>query len=697
MPRMQWVALALVLVTGTADAQSWPDLSKPAPAVGGGAKDAALVITIERYSDAPAIPGAEANGRAWLLWLTKTRGVPASRVVWLKDNEAAKEVILAKARAVASWAQPGGTVWLVFVGHGAPSQDGKDGVLVGYDAQQTAMMLYGRSVPQKALLGVLGTGRQAGTVAVVDACFSGRSGSGKPLAPGLQPFLAAKGQQGVSALRATVLSAGTSKQFAGPLPGASRPAFSYLVLGALRGWGDANGDGSVTAQEAVAYAGGVLRTLAKGRTQTPEVHGMRAPALSKPGRRGEKGPDLAALAAAPTPAKASSTFGKGLGAVTTVPTVGRLALAAPKTSLGRVDVTLLKRLQAAKRADKDTSLAYPAVAETWDALAGYPGAGSLKAQAERRRGEWRALNKAVCARRAKLSGVRTQHAADKAKLAELLALDDDVLPRARKAAYQAELKGAYAQWASALKARPDKRARCQGGSTSARVVGKAGLTWVRLPGGTFTIGQQPGPRVTLSGFGIGKTEVTVGQYRACVRAGTCSAPKSGGNCNWKKSGRAQHPINCVDHGQATAFCRWAGARLPTEAEWEYAARSGGKGRKYPWGDEKASCARAVMDDGGKGCGSRHTLPVCSKPAGNSAQGACDLAGNVWEWVSDWYGPYPSSAQRNPPGPSSGSYRVVRGGSWFSASPSLLRARRRDWNPPAVRYDDLGFRCARTYP
>ena len=230
------------------------------------------------------------------------------------------------------------------------------------------------------------------------------------------------------------------------------------------------------------------------------------------------------------------------------------------------------------------------------------------------------------------------------------------------------------------------------------------ITWVRLPGGTFSMGgtggdadEKPAHQVTVSGLGIGKTEVTVGQYGACVRAGTCTAPELGANCNWGTSGRDQHPINCVDHGQATAFCRWAGGRLPTEAEWEYAGTSGGERRKYPWGQEEASCARAVMADGGLGCGSGHTLPVCSKPRGNSAQGVCDLSGNVWEWVSDWYGPYPSSAQQNPKGPSSGSYRVLRGGGWNSANPSLLRARFRDRTPPAYRYDGLGFRCARTYP
>ncbi|MBI5244538.1 MAG: SUMF1/EgtB/PvdO family nonheme iron enzyme [Elusimicrobia bacterium] len=92
---------------------------------------------------------------------------------------------------------------------------------------------------------------------------------------------------------------------------------------------------------------------------------------------------------------------------------------------------------------------------------------------------------------------------------------------------------------------------------------------------------------------MAKTEVTVAQYKACVDTGACAAPDTGGSCNWGVSGRESHPVNCVDWNQAKAFSEWADGRLPSEAEWEYAARSAGKDRKYPWGDEQATCARAV--------------------------------------------------------------------------------------------------------
>jgi len=232
--------------------------------------------------------------------------------------------------------------------------------------------------------------------------------------------------------------------------------------------------------------------------------------------------------------------------------------------------------------------------------------------------------------------------------------------------------------------------------------GRAGLAWVRLPGGAFQMGsndgeanEKPVHRVTLSAFEMAKSETTVAQYASCVRAGACRAAKTGSSYNWGRRDRSAHPINGVDWHQASSFCKWAGGRLPTEAEWEYAARSGGRSWKYPWGDYKATCARAVMNDGGRGCGKGGTWAVCSKPAGNTRQGLCDMAGNVWEWVQDWYdkGYYRRSPRSNPVNNRSASNRVIRGGSWFNTA-GYLRSGYRYGDYPG--YDDggLGFRCAR---
>ena len=233
---------------------------------------------------------------------------------------------------------------------------------------------------------------------------------------------------------------------------------------------------------------------------------------------------------------------------------------------------------------------------------------------------------------------------------------------------------------------------------------KAGVGWVRIEGGSFSMGSKDGEddekpvrAVNVPTFEIAKVEVTVAQYGACVGAGECTPPnRDGEQCNWGKPGRDGHPVNCVDWNQARQYARWVGGRLPSEAEWEYAARSGGRDQMYPWGDEKATCERAVMDDGGNGCGKNGTSPVCSKREGHSAQGLCDTAGNVWEWVEDVYGghgdaPSDGSAQR-----AGGGNRVRRGGSWWDNA-RFLRAAYRDRYAPTNRYADVGFRPARSKP
>ncbi|MBH25697.1 MAG: hypothetical protein CMH57_14845 [Myxococcales bacterium] len=224
---------------------------------------------------------------------------------------------------------------------------------------------------------------------------------------------------------------------------------------------------------------------------------------------------------------------------------------------------------------------------------------------------------------------------------------------------------------------------------------------VMVPAGEFIMGsgrfEKPHRKVYLDVFWIDVHEVTVDAYAACVRAGECGEPArtrtNSSYCNWGYEDRGNHPINCVTWQQAVDFCEWKGRRLPTEAEWEKAAR-GTDGKTYPWGEEKASCSRAVMDDGGDGCGEDRTWEVGSKPEGVSPYGAHDMAGNVWEWVSDWYDSdyYAEAPMRNPEGPPSGSYRVSRGGGWYFSGVNL-RAANRGFYAPSHAFHYLGFRCA----
>ena len=193
-----------------------------------------------------------------------------------------------------------------------------------------------------------------------------------------------------------------------------------------------------------------------------------------------------------------------------------------------------------------------------------------------------------------------------------------------------------------------------------------GAEMVYVPAGEFLMGSEdedadsdedPEHTVYLDAYWIYKHEVTNAQYRQCVDEGECDVPSNVNQFN--NPDFDDHPVVFVSWYDADAYCQWAGGRLPTEAEWEKAAR-GTDGRKFPWGEESPTCSLAQFRD----C-SGETKPVGSFPAGASPYGALDMAGNVWEWVGDWYdgGYYSQSPSENPQGPDSGEYRVIRGGSW----------------------------------
>jgi formylglycine-generating enzyme required for sulfatase activity len=225
------------------------------------------------------------------------------------------------------------------------------------------------------------------------------------------------------------------------------------------------------------------------------------------------------------------------------------------------------------------------------------------------------------------------------------------------------------------------------------------IEWIKIPGGKFMMGSgfgdaAPVHRVSVKPFEMAKSEVTFKQYDACVKAGDCS-PISDTCASAAFRGEDQ-PVVCVSWQQADDFAKWAGGRLPSEAEWEYAARSAGKEQKYAWGNDAPTCERAVMYQKGYGCGREATWPVCSKSKGNTEQGLCDMAGNVWEWVEDWHhgsykgAPSDGSAWIDP----AGSYRVIRGGSWFNGFPKHLPAAVRFGYVPDYGFPGAGFRPVR---
>jgi formylglycine-generating enzyme required for sulfatase activity len=219
-----------------------------------------------------------------------------------------------------------------------------------------------------------------------------------------------------------------------------------------------------------------------------------------------------------------------------------------------------------------------------------------------------------------------------------------------------------------------------------------GAEMVLVPAGEFLMGsndgaydEKPPHRVYLDAFSIDKYETTNALYKRFMDATGRPAPSywSDGNFNG-----ASQPVVGVSWGDADAYCRWAGKRLPTEAEWEKVAR-GTDGRKYPWGEQWDATRANAENRLGK------TVPVGSHASGASPYGAQDMAGNAWEWVADWYGStyYRNSPERNPEGPDSGTSRVLRGGSWLNY-PRSLRSAFRLYFTPDFRSHYLGFRCAR---
>ena len=241
-----------------------------------------------------------------------------------------------------------------------------------------------------------------------------------------------------------------------------------------------------------------------------------------------------------------------------------------------------------------------------------------------------------------------------------------------------------------------------------------GSDWIAVPGATATLGclasldpscgdDEGRHEVSVSPFWIMSTEVTAGMYAACVDDGWCNASHvtdSDASCTYGAAGEEDHPLNCVDWAGLSEFCAWAGGDLPTEAQWELAARGAHDGVAgtywiYPWGaSPEPSCSLVVMNDGGAGCGAGGTAAVGTKPA--TGLGLYNLACNVSEWTRDLYGAdlggcasYPCA---DPDGPADGDERVVRGGNWNDFYASAFRTAARDSRDPASPSPAIGGRC-----
>jgi eukaryotic-like serine/threonine-protein kinase len=218
-----------------------------------------------------------------------------------------------------------------------------------------------------------------------------------------------------------------------------------------------------------------------------------------------------------------------------------------------------------------------------------------------------------------------------------------------------------------------------------------------IAGGAFEMGSAF--EVTLDSYCLDATEVTVSDYERCVQARRCAPsgtiiPTPGEAdlnpyCNRDAATKAKHPINCVTWKSAGDYCSYAGKRLPSEAEWEYAARGGASELPYPWGRDAPADATACWNPFSK---RRGTCPVGSYPA--TTFGLHDMGGNVSEFVADWFADYPSKAQRNYHGPAKGTAHITRGGGWSVGDPMLMHGVVRNQRAHDYLAATAGFRCAR---
>lgn len=247
----------------------YPSVAGPVDGLQPRPNDVAVVVGIEEYAFLPDVSGARQTAYDWEDFFRDSLNI--DRVYTLLDEDASREDISAQVQTARDEISGDGRLWFVFVGHGAPGPDGEDGLLVGMDARQSMRSLEARSISRSAVLSELSASATDDTVAVLDTCFSGQSPDGAPLVEGAQPVIPVQedldGEQGST----LVLSASRSDQLAGPLPGADRPSFSYLLLGALRGWA-VDGNGDVAADDAHRFVDRQLRSVTS-RRQTPQLQG----------------------------------------------------------------------------------------------------------------------------------------------------------------------------------------------------------------------------------------------------------------------------------------------------------------------------------------------------------------------------------------------------------------------------------------
>jgi len=368
------------LLCGSPALANWPTFDQPVPQVGEGTADAAVVIGIGDYLVLPDIEGAAENARDWGRYLLTTRGIPNNQVKLLINQQATKESIEAALVEAVRQVKPGGTFWFIFIGHGAPAPGHEDGLILGVDTMAEELSLVNRGLPQKRVLELIEAGPQEAAVTMFDACFSGTIGDGKTqLVKGSQATVPVK-RVDVGVGRTAILSA--SAEVAGPLPQHNRPAFTYLMLGAVRGWADKNKDQSVMLSEAFEYTRDVLVTFVTGRSQVPSLAGRKELNLARGAI--EQGPDL--IARRTDLGTKNDMFSSS---ALTPPPIDLKAFANAGSLSQGMDIEVERARDRAVKLASDQTARAEDKRDAWCKLAGYTEKNSYRGDAERLCLQWK--------------------------------------------------------------------------------------------------------------------------------------------------------------------------------------------------------------------------------------------------------------------------------------------------------------------
>lgn len=726
--RLFWIA-ATVLTCFLLPTLSWaqsnggleyPSLATAPTVERTGSDDVAVIVAIEDYAFLPPVRGAVENGNDWEIFFRQ--GLGLTNVHFLSNRSATNDQMRRFAQMAADEVGPGGTLWFIFIGHGAPVADGSDGIFVGMDAQQDTDSLRTRGLSQQDLLDILNQGNQGQTVLVADACFSGRDSSGEALVEA-QPVVAIGLQPAFSDVSTVILSAAQAREFAGPLPGAERPAFSYLLLGALRGWAD-GGSGVVTANDALQFTQRTLRGIPGRFDQTPAIFGDGDVVLSQGVNEADPGvrdvmramlriPEepVTTRPGTPDPDPAVLHIFDVTPSPLTVTVDGRDAGLAPGQIIVPAGRTVTVRL---------TSPGFVPIEREVEVAAG---------QLERLSGLHLRAQPAVLAITSNVHGAQ-------------ILVDGEVLGQTvlgREVELEVPVQGreltirleAYRTETRELDLSPGAR-------QEVNVEMEMGAQWerpegfVEIPAGRFVQGSPPGEawrndnegpqrEVTISrAFALKATPVTQGEWQELMGNNPSPSRSCGSNCpvsmvNWYDAAAYVNALSQREGLEACyemADCRgrpgdgagyWCaqvsfqglscmGYRLPTEAEWEYAARAGTTRPRYGNFDRIAW--------GGENSGWR-LRPVGQKEP--NAFGLYDMFGNLRQWTNDRIEEpregYEMGSHVDPMGDEWGRFRVTRGCTYTGAE-SVCRAAFRSARQPqdnSAESDPVGFRPARTIP